>query len=104
MEIDEKDDAEKSDGGASNYAQACLLERSVHALHLYQSIKPGILAESGFNICKLLVLNKRVNENVIKDSLNLMLKEKHDVMSWLDKVWRKFLIQIYRVFRPHHAK
>ena len=99
MEIDEKDDAEKSDECGSNDVQACLLERSVHALYLYQCIKPGILTESGFNICKLLVLNKRVNENVIKDSLDLMLKEKHDVMSWLDKVRLKFSIQIYGIFQ-----
>ena len=96
MEIDKKDDAEQSDERGSNDVQSCLLERSVHVLYLYQSIKPGILTESGFNICKLLVLNKRVNENVIKDSLDLMLKEKH-VMSWLDKVRLKFSIRIYRI-------
>ena len=63
------------------------MESSIDCLHLFQILKPGILSDSGYNICKLLIFNNDdVNATIVSKSFQILLLENSSVRSWLDKV------------------
>ncbi|XP_065650040.1 uncharacterized protein LOC100204624 isoform X2 [Hydra vulgaris] len=66
--------------------QSNVLERSIECLYLFQVLKPGIISDSGYNICKLLIFtNNEISASIVGKSLQILLLENTSVRSWLDK-------------------
>ena len=65
-----------------------ILSLSMKLLWLYQKLKPGVLTESGFNICKLLFKDSlNGDQNSVRYALDVLLTEKkEDTRLWLEKV------------------
>lgn len=83
MEEDEQEDVpceEKSENKLATFTSC------VRCLHLYQVLKPGVLTESGYNICKLLLFEDTAcNEDVLELSLDILLQEQTGIRSWVEK-------------------
>ena len=65
-----------------------LLSSSTKILHQYQEVRGGLITDSGFNICKLLlagsVAGVASNVNVVFDIL--LLENNDNIRMWLEKV------------------
>jgi len=72
-------------------------------LLLYQKVKPGVLTESGFNICKLL-FKESFNgdqENAAHALDVLLIENKDDTRLWLEKarLFSFFILFYYKTER-----
>lgn len=73
-----------------------LFSLSMKLLWYYQKMKPGVLTESGFNVCKLLLMPGNVTEETLDNILDILILEQTDTRMWLEKVKFQLIIVISR--------